>query len=357
MHLGRLIAAAAAAVLTTQAAQAEAVDFSGERITVIVPYSEGGGVSIYARFLASLMERHLPGQPSLVIRNVPGGGSMTGLNQFAREAGDDGLTIAVTGTSFYLRPLLGDDAVAFDPNAFVPLIANQNGWYLYLRAELEEDAGQIDDVQDRTLRYGGRSPTAGDLNSLLAFHLLDLDVNPIWGLSSGARRQAFMRGEVDIGTDSMSSFQTHVAPMLDDGTAAMWFSVGYLDEDGRLVRDPNLPDIPSFQEVYEAVHGQPPEGPAWEAYRALITMRVMSSLTLSLPADTRPEILQTYRDAMEQVVADPDYSSEEGRRILGTYPYRLGDEALAIMNAAVNVDPEVRDWLITWLEENHDVGL
>src|SRR3546814_2921675 len=82
---------------------AQEIDFTGRTIEFIVPYGPGGGSSLHARLIASLLEQELPGGPTIVIRNVEGGGSVRGLNRFAKRAKPDGMTIAALGTSSYFR--------------------------------------------------------------------------------------------------------------------------------------------------------------------------------------------------------------------------------------------------------------
>jgi hypothetical protein len=72
---------------------ANAVDYKGKKITFIVPFKEGGGGSVYTRFLSPLFAKHLPGAPTAVVRNIPGGGSVKGANQFMRKAKPDGRVV------------------------------------------------------------------------------------------------------------------------------------------------------------------------------------------------------------------------------------------------------------------------
>ncbi|MDB5642094.1 MAG: tricarboxylate transporter, partial [Hyphomicrobiales bacterium] len=72
-----------AASLTSAAAllaalPAQALDLAGKTITLLVPYPTGGGVDLWARFNAPLLSRHLPGKPTVLVKNMPGGGSTAG---------------------------------------------------------------------------------------------------------------------------------------------------------------------------------------------------------------------------------------------------------------------------------------
>lgn len=70
-----------------------AQDFAGETIEWTVPFGVGGGTDVWARFFAPQLSQALPGKPTVVVLNVPGGGSISGANQFATRASHDGLSI------------------------------------------------------------------------------------------------------------------------------------------------------------------------------------------------------------------------------------------------------------------------
>lgn len=86
------VAAAAFTLGAADKASAEA-DFTGKTIEWIIPFKEGGGSSKWALFYAPLLSAALPGQPTVVVKHVPGAGSTKGANEFAARARPDGLTI------------------------------------------------------------------------------------------------------------------------------------------------------------------------------------------------------------------------------------------------------------------------
>src|SRR4051794_8559580 len=106
------------AMLAGQPAQADDVaDFyKGKRITLIVSYGTGGGYDVYARVLARHMSPHIPGNPSLVVQNMPGAGSLRGANYIYNVAPKDG---TVFGTFARNMALIGqlktNQNVQFDP--------------------------------------------------------------------------------------------------------------------------------------------------------------------------------------------------------------------------------------------------
>ena len=106
------VAALGAAVVLSGPVQA--ADFAGKRIEWIIPFQEGGGTDVWARFIVGPLSRELPGKPTIIIRNVPGGGSTTGANQFAQRAKPDGLTLLGTSGSTQFPYLLDDPRVKYD---------------------------------------------------------------------------------------------------------------------------------------------------------------------------------------------------------------------------------------------------
>ena len=121
----KLALAASAAVLglvTLASTDAMAVDFSDKQITIIVPFSEGGGTDSYSRLMAPLFEKHLPGNPTILVLNKPGGGGLTGANYYADHAEKDGTTVLALSTSSQSNWMLGDPRAQFDLKDFIPII-------------------------------------------------------------------------------------------------------------------------------------------------------------------------------------------------------------------------------------------
>src|SRR5262245_60229033 len=120
MHKG-LAAVAAFVALAAQPTLADDVaDFyRGKRINMIVSYGPGGGYDVYARVLSRHIGKHIPGNPNIVVQNMPGAGSLRGANYIYNVAPKDGTAF---GTFARNMPLLGllktNQNVQFDPNKF-----------------------------------------------------------------------------------------------------------------------------------------------------------------------------------------------------------------------------------------------
>jgi tripartite-type tricarboxylate transporter receptor subunit TctC len=99
--------------------QAQADDFyAGKTIRVTVGLAAGGGYDTYARIIARHMGKHIPGNPSFVVDNMEGAGSLIAANYTYSKADRDGTFIGVWNSAYVLYQALGDKAVRLDARKF-----------------------------------------------------------------------------------------------------------------------------------------------------------------------------------------------------------------------------------------------
>ena len=154
---------AALAALVFPGAGARAADFSGRVIEMLIPFKEGGGSDTWGRFNAPYLSRYLPGRPTVVVRNVPGGGSIAGANRFAARARPDGLTVLGTSASTQFPYLMGDPRVRYDYRDWRVLMAYGTGGVVYVSSRLGiADHSGLRRLQTHSLLYGSQGPTSGN---------------------------------------------------------------------------------------------------------------------------------------------------------------------------------------------------
>ena len=91
-----------------QAPSASAQDFfAGKTVTLVVGYQAGSLYDANARFVARHLARFIPGNPTVIVRNMPGAGTLTAANNVANLAPKDGTTIALIARGMSIEPLLG----------------------------------------------------------------------------------------------------------------------------------------------------------------------------------------------------------------------------------------------------------
>lgn len=352
-----LIAAAFAAVGMTPAPQA--ADFSGETIEWIIPFSEGGGSAKWAQFYAPQLAEALPGKPTVVVKYMPGAGSTKGTNFFAERAKPDGLTILGTSGSTQFPFLLDDPRVKYDYADWDVVLVSATGGVAYLPADLgarwQSDPKGV--IADTKFTYGSQGATRLDLVPQLAFHLLGMDVNVVFGLKGrGDGRLMFERGEANIDYQTSSAFLSKVTPLVEEGKAVPIMTWGALDDSGNIVRDPTFPEIPTFVEVYESIHGRAPSGEAWDAWRAFFVAGFPAQKMVFLPKGTPQDIVDAYSDAFGQVIGMSDFP-EKSKKRLGVYPQRVGAEAQTAKRLGTEVTESAKTWVKNWLKEQYGVEL
>lgn len=323
-------------------------------VTMNVPYSAGGGTDTWARFMAPYLEKHIEDNPRFLVENVPGGESVTGSNEFVHSGGTDGESILVTSGTTYFQALLGQPEVKFDFAEMRPLMLNGTGGVVYVSSKTGiESAEDLADYGE-TLTYGGISATGLDLTLLQAMDVLDIDIDATFGFEGrGPARLALERGEVNLDYQTTSAYKTQVEPMVEAGTAVPLFSFGIL-EDGEIVRDPALPDLPTLEEVYESIHGGAPDGEAYEAYRSFLVPGYVYQKGIWANAGTPDELVDAYRDAVSKIAEDEEFISTS-EEVLGGYPIVAGDVAEEDLRESFEIPDAVRKYTLEMLESEHGV--
>ncbi len=353
------VASLAAIAVAASTAPLVAADFSGKTITWVIPFKEGGGSDKWSRFYAPLLSEALPGKPAVVVKNMPGAGSTKGANWFASRAKPDGLTIFGSSGSTQFPFLLGDKRVKYNYSDWNVVLATATGGVAYLPADLaakwQADPKAV--ITSTNFVYGSQGATRLDLVPLLAWEMLGMKVEPVFGIKGrSAGRLMFERGEANIDYQTSSAFLSKVTPLVKEGKAVPIMTWGALDNAGNIVRDPTFPDIPTFKEVYEKIKGKAPSGPAWDAWKAFFVAGFPAQKMVFLPKGTPKDIVDTYSKAFKAVTERPDFAKISKKR-LGVYPQSTGAEAEAKLKQGTVVAESAKTWIKDWLKTRYGVKL
>lgn len=342
-----------------------AANFKGKRITIIVPFNEGGGTDSYTRFMLPYFQKYLPGKPKILVVNKPGAGGILGGNYFQQRAKKDGTWVFALSTSTISNYSLGDPRVRFDLKKFIPIILSPRGITQYVRKELgiqneptiKAKIEKMRSYPPEKLIFGGKTPTSGGLNLRVALSLLGIEVKSVWGMKgNGPMALAFERGEFTVNYDNSLSFVNNRKKLIADGIAVPLYTLGFVNEKGDVVRDPTLPDVPHFIEVYQAVHGKKPSGAAFEAWYSLYQMSVTMSKSWNLPEGTPKDVVEAFRGAARAMMTDSGFLSKRDK-IFGKYPQTIGDGAIPIRDAATTLSPSAKKWLAKYVKARYGVTL
>ena len=118
MAMGLLAAAAVIASVAPIRADPVADFYRGRTVTIIVGYSAGGGYDLYARALARHMGEHIPGEPKVIVSNMPGAGSVAAANYLYNVAPKDGTVFRTFGRGISMEPLIGTANARYEADKF-----------------------------------------------------------------------------------------------------------------------------------------------------------------------------------------------------------------------------------------------
>ncbi|MHC8509505.1 MAG: type 2 periplasmic-binding domain-containing protein [Rhodospirillales bacterium] len=351
------LAAATAATAAFSGARAD-VNMAGKTVEWTIPFSEQGGSAKWANFFAPLLSEALPGGPTVVVKFMPGAGSTKGANWFQKQKNGDGTVLFGTSGSTQFPYLLNDPRVRYEYSDWNAVMATGTGGVAYLPPDLAAKFnGSANSLRNVNFIYGSQGATRLDLVPLLAWKMLRMQVEPVFGIKGrGDGRLMFERGEANIDYQTSSSYLKSVVPLVEAGKAVPMMTWGALDTSGNIVRDPTFPDVPTFKEVCEKTAGCETSGEAWDAWKAFFTAGFPVQKIAFLPQGTSQDVIDTFVSAFTKVKARPDFGKISAKR-LGKYPMFVGADAEAALKRAVSVPDSAKDFVIKWLKDDYGVEL
>lgn len=139
--------------------RSEADFYKGRNVSVFIGFGAGGGYDLSARVLARHMGRHIPGEPTMLPRNMPGAGSLQLANYLYTVAPKDGSEFGVFGRTVPLDPLMGTKGANYDPRLFTWLGSTSNevstcvSWHT-------SPVKTLADMREHELAVGAAGPTS-----------------------------------------------------------------------------------------------------------------------------------------------------------------------------------------------------
>ena len=131
--------------------------YAGKTLTMLVPSSAGGGLTVIIRAFAKVYTRHIPGKPTIVVKNMPGGGGTRSLNYLYSRAKPDGLTINF-GSWNAAGVVSKRKGIRYVPEKFAFIGAGSIPWVTVVRADLTPRISKATEiVKVAKFKVGGRS--------------------------------------------------------------------------------------------------------------------------------------------------------------------------------------------------------
>jgi hypothetical protein len=340
-------------VLSALAGPAHAADpfYKGKTLNFIVGFAPGGGSDLTCRVFANHIGRHIEGNPTIVVRNMPGASGANAANYVGEAARNNGLT-ALCGTISIALPLLGDPALRVDFTKFNFILGVADSQVFYVRTDVKPGLKTGADIfKAEDLVYGGFFVSSTkDLSARPALNVLGLKYKYITGINGdGAGRTAVQQGFVNAWMEGLASYVTITDPTLvKTGVAIPVFQSGLPDDKGELTRrDIAAPDIPTFLDLYQAKFGKMPAGEDWEIVKLLLGSQAIAQRALALASNAPPAAIEALRAAAEPMLRDPKFR-EEAARVMGegvqAFPgERVGTVLRDYLNSPAALRAHLRD--------------
>ena len=290
---------AALAIMSASIGGAAAEDFyRGKTLRLIVPSDVGGGYDSYGRTLAQYLRKHIPGEPTIVVQNMPGGGGLQSANWLFNVAPKDGLAIGLIqrGVPFY--PFLGDKNALFAPTQF--------NWLGSFSAETgattvwhTSKAQTMDDAFKNTVLLGGSGPNDSETYT----HLMNNTIGTKFRLVSGYRANsavllAMERGEVEGVTGSWSSMKAERPNWVRDKLVRVLVQIGR-------TRQPDLADVPLIMDYVKKDEDK-------AMWNVILTMAQVGR-PVTAPPGIPSDLTKVLRAAFSATMNDPVFVADMNR--------------------------------------------
>lgn len=294
--LVRSMIAAALAWQVCAPAQAQEALFRGKTVEILVGFGPGGGYDAYARALGQFMGKHIAGAPAVVVRNMPGAGSLTVVNHIANAMSPTSLTLATFDPAQMIAPLLGEKNANFDASklTWIGSVADSTnvciGWSA---SELKS----WDDMFGRRqpLPMGTTGPAdARHQHTAILRNMLKADLTMIAGYKGSSDvRLAMERGEIagNCG-DSWSSLKS---------TSAQWLNEGKIKVVAQFAVEshPELKQVPLIMDRVKTENDR-------DALRLILGPQVAGRPFASQP-NMRADIRDGLRAAFDETMKDSEF--------------------------------------------------
>jgi tripartite-type tricarboxylate transporter receptor subunit TctC len=293
--------------LSEAGAQSPAEFYKGKNVDLYIGYSVGGGYDLYARMLAKHMGKHIPGNPTVVAKNMEGAGSLRLANWLYNVAPKDGTAFGTIGRGTGFDPLFGHKAAQFDATKFT-WIGSANNEVSVCVAWHTSGITKFDDLFGSGLIVGGTGPAADtDQFPKVVNGVLGTKMRVIAGYPGGNDVSLAMeRGEVQGRCGwSWSSVRSTQQKWLDDKKIHVLVQLA-------LEKHPELPDVPLIMDLAKSDEQR-------QVLKLIFARQVMGRPFLApptVPKDRAEALRKAFMDTMK----NPDFVAETDKAQLEIVP-------------------------------------
>jgi tripartite-type tricarboxylate transporter receptor subunit TctC len=217
--------------------------YRGRRIDMVIGFSSGGNYDLYARFIARHLGNFIPGNPTIIPRNMPGGGSRTAAAWMYTIAPRDGTVLATIDQALPLAQALNDPTLRYNLKEFT-YIGNPARENNTVTAWHTSGVKTIEDARHQDVTVGSTGALTSTQYALAMNALIGTRFRLITGYPGGNDiNLAMERGEVAVrGSNSWASWKSTRSEWIRGKKINILVQVG-------LIKDPDLPDVPLMMDL------------------------------------------------------------------------------------------------------------
>lgn len=316
--------------LLLTAATVHAQDFyQGKTVRIIVGAAAGGGYDTYSRTIARHMGKHIPGNPSLVVENMPGAGFLISANHMYKVAKPDGLTIGHFIGGLFLQQLLGKPGIEFDAAKFEYVgVPTQDNYVLGISKKLGITGIDQWLASKTVVKLGGVGvgSATDDIPKVLK-ETIGLPLQVVSGYSGTSTvRLAYNSGEVQGVCNAWESFRATWPNEVKSGDLVIVLQ-------NTAKPHPELPNVPLAINYAKTDEGK-------KLITALVHSVGPTARPYVLPPGTPKDRVQMLRKAFIETMKDPEFLADAAKAKLDINPLD-GAELEANVKDVFNLDPKL----------------
>jgi len=329
--LWRLALALALLTISTVSLYAQVPFYQGKTITMIVSSDAGGTSDLRVKSLVPFLQKYIPGNPTVVVEYMPGGGGRKAANHVFRSARPDGLIIGSMGTTLLSAAIQGESGVLYDLGKFIYLGSSDATTQHIFLTRKEIGLTNLEKIRGATAIKIGAQSIGHNIyitGRLFAFFLGLKDPRFVVGYSGPEVDLALLRGEVDARSSLVATIVQRTPEWVDKGLVD-FHAVLETPKGNRHPRFAHLPELDTFAKTDK-------ERKVLALQRAIR----LGGSAIVLPPNTPRERVEVLQEAMRKAFNDPGFSAAF-RKLVGEEPTPLLPEELQKVIQEVPRDPEV----------------
>jgi hypothetical protein len=346
----RTMLAALLALAALVPASAQAQYYKGKTIIMIVNYPPGGPTDIEGRIVAQHLPDHIPGHPTIVVKNIGGGSGLLGSNELG-DATPNGLTIGFF-TLDVMAELTDNPSVRTHFSDFVLLAGVESPLVVYMRKDTPPGINVPADLM-KAKDFKALSLNAQNINSInleLSLDLLGLQYQPVPAYRGLKEVEtAILQGIGQMADTSLSGWLGSAEPSMKDIVIPVW-QLSPRGKDGGYPRSRSLPNMQTFEEFYASVTtGKPLAGDIrYQAMRAASDPQLAMFRVAAMPPKVPDDVVAVMRAGFDEMWKDQVFLDDYSR-VLATQPVMVpGAEGQAILTDLGKVPRQIKDFLVTY---------